>query len=193
MSFSRGASRSFAVAALLTLAGCASAPRVEPPAAVDIAQLANWEAGGRLGVSGPEGGGSGSFAWSQLGDHAQLEIRGPVGLGSVRIQMQGDGPNPELQLETANGQRLTADAAWAELEARLGAPVPAGQLRYWLRGLPAPGPHQWLKQSEAEAVLEQSGWRIEYQQFDTAAGPRLPKRMRASNGGCCVWNTFFSS
>lgn len=115
------------------IAGCATAPRpTGVPANIDLEHLDRWQARGRLGVSGPENGGSGSFDWQQRGDRTQVQIRGPVGVGSVRLELHGDPSSPALTLETADGRKLESTAAWDELEARLGAPVPAGNLRYWM-------------------------------------------------------------
>lgn len=163
-------------------AGCTVTPRtVAVPA--DLRELDRWQARGRLGVSGPENGGSGSFDWQQRGDRSEVQIRGPVGMGSVRLQLRGDA----LTLETSGGQTLEEEAAWDELETRLGAPVPAGSLRYWMLGLAAPGEHRWHEEnSEGVVTLEQDGWRIDYQRYSTEFGPRIPVRMRATNGDARV-------
>jgi outer membrane lipoprotein LolB len=168
--------------AVALTAGCAVSPStVSVPA--DLRELDRWQARGRLGVSGPESGGSGSFDWQQRGDRSDVQIRGPVGVGSVRLQLRGD----DLTLETSGGQRLEEQAAWNELEARLGAPVPAGSLRYWMLGLAAPGEHRWHEEnSEGVVTLEQGGWRIDYQRYSTEPGARVPVKMNASNGASRV-------
>lgn len=174
--------------AMAVLAGCAGAPtRTSVPVPQDLAELDRWQARGRLGVSGPVSGGSGSFDWQQRGDRTDLQIRGPVGVGSVRLQLQGEAADPSIRLETSDGQKLESDSAWNELEARLGAPVPAGSLRYWMLGLPAPGEHRWITQNEdGAATLEQNGWRIDFQRYSTEPGARVPVRMQATNGGARV-------
>lgn len=173
------------VAACAVIVGCASVP-TRPGTAIpqDLTQASHWEARGRLGVSGGGSGGSGSFAWEQRKDRADVRIRGPIGIGSVRLQMTGSGSGaaPRLKMETGDGQVFEADAAWSELESRLGARVPADKLRYWMLGLPAPGEHRWLSDPASEMpMLEQDGWRIEYQYSDTF-GARLPRRIRAASG-----------
>ncbi len=167
----------------LAIAGCAGAPtRTGMALPEDLSELAHWQARGRMGVSGAGNGGSGSFAWEQHKDRANVQIRGPVGIGSVRLQMSGSGPSPDVQLETGDGQVFQAEHAWTELEARLGTAVPAGKLRYWMLGVPAPGDHVWLSDPKSEMpLLEQDGWRIEYQYSDEF-GARLPRRIRAASG-----------
>lgn len=129
----------------VVVAGCAGAPKTNQSGTAipaDLKELDRWQARGRLGVSGPENGGSGSFEWRQRGDHADVEIRGPIGIGGVHLEMRGAGGTPELTLQTSDGRKLESDAAWSELQSRLGAAVPAGNLRFWMLGLAAPGEHQ---------------------------------------------------
>lgn len=174
------------VAALNILGACASVtPR--SPLPEHLSTLDRWQARGRIGVSGPESGGSGSFDWEQRGDRADVQIRGPVGVGSVRLQLRGSSARPALTLQTSDGQSLESEAAWAELEARLGAYIPAGNLRYWMLGLAAPGEHQWHEPIGAGVTtLEQDGWRIDYQRFSADAGARVPVKLRATSGDARV-------
>jgi outer membrane lipoprotein LolB len=184
----RGLRLSLCIASSLALfAGCtATAPRTPSPP-ISIESLDHWQARGRIGISGAEGGGSGTFEWQQHADVAKVQIRGPVGIGSVQLQVQGDAANPQLQLKTGDGATLESDAAWSELEARLGANLPAGNLRYWLLGLAAPGEHEWSAAHDAgEMSLQQQGWRIDYQRYSNEFGAKLPSRMRATSGSARV-------
>jgi outer membrane lipoprotein LolB len=171
-----------ALAACVT--GCANLGS-KPAAAIpgDLRELQRWQASGRIGVAGPDNGGSGSFDWQQREDRADVQIRGPVGIGSVHLQVAGDTANPTLRLETGNGAALESQAAWDELQARLGATLPAGNLRFWMLGIAAPGEHRWLEPGAAgEKTLEQNGWRIAYQRFSDDAGAHMPVRINATSG-----------
>lgn len=165
--------------------GCASMiPR--PSGGVvpgDLRDLQQWTANGRIGVAGPDNGGSGSFDWQQRGDRAEVQIRGPVGIGSVRLHVAGDAGNPSMKLETGNGNVLESQAAWDELEARLGATLPAGSLRFWMLGIAAPGEHRWSESGTGgEKTLEQDGWRIDYRRYSDAPGAQVPVRIDATSG-----------
>jgi outer membrane lipoprotein LolB len=164
------------VIALVTFSGCAVAPRVAAPTR-DASELTHWQASGRIAVAGATTGGSGSFTWVQSGAQAQVQMRGPVGIGGLRLTMS----DQSLRIETADGQTFEADEAQAELAARLGAQVPARDLRYWLVGLAAPGEHQWSTAADT-ATLTQQTWRIDYQRYGVTTGVRLPLKLVAVSG-----------
>ena len=169
-------------------AGCATTPR-GPGTAIpaDLKELDRWQARGRLGVSGPEHGGSGSFEWRQRGDVSDVDIRGPVGIGGVHLEMRGTGSTPDLKLQTSDGLTLQSAAAWEELQNRLGTSVPAGNLRYWMLGVAAPGEHQWHEENaNGVTTLEQDGWRIDYQRFSAERGARVAMRISATSGDARV-------
>lgn len=178
-----------AVVFLCVLAGCTTTPRIEgPQQPVDLATLKNWHASGRIAVAAAGTGGSGSFDWEQQGTKTEVRIQGPVGIGGLRLELEGDA----VALESSDGRRLQAEAAWAELEARLGAPVPARNLRYWLLGIPAPGEFRWLPPQPLQATLVQDSWQIAYERFgespQSGDSPplRLPTRLTATSGGSRV-------
>ena len=171
----------------IALGACASQPpRPTTPIPSDPSALTHWQARGRIGVSGVEGGGSGSFTWQQDDDRADINIRGPAGIGSLRLKVQGSEEDPALTLQTGDGATLESQAAWDELETRLGATVPAGHLRFWMLGLAAPGEHEWQSTAEGQKSLLQDGWRIVYQQYSNAFGALVPVRMNASSGSTRV-------
>jgi outer membrane lipoprotein LolB len=105
-----------------------------------------------------------------------VQMRGPVGIGSLRLTLS----DQAMRIETADGQTYEAGEAQSELTARLGAYVPAQDLRYWLVGVAAPGDHQWS--GTDTPTLSQNEWRIEYQRYDTMAGVRLPLKLVAVSG-----------
>jgi outer membrane lipoprotein LolB len=167
----------FATLALVALSHCQVAPP-KPPAPLpdDPARLVRWQASGRIAVSGPEGGGSASFNWVQTGEQSQVAVRGPAGIGSVRLQIAGD----TLDIETSAGH-FTAQEAESELAMRLGAPLPTQQLRYWMVGIAAPGEHRWEQQQDSRTLFQQT-WRIDYQRYALTSGVELPARWVAQSG-----------
>ena len=175
----RGWSLRFAAAgcALAWLSSCAIGPRETQVATRDASELQEWRARGRIAVAGPDGGGSGSFTWWQRGENAEINLRGPIGIGSVQLALSAN----SIRVRTGDGQEFEAEPAQEELAARLGAHVPARDLRYWMVGLAAPGEHRWTTSADT-ATLTQQDWRIEYRRFGVADGVRLPLRLEAVNG-----------
>ena len=167
--------------AALALSGCAAPPRLpEGGAAPDPATLQHWNATGRMAVKADHEGGSGAFVWSQLGATSQLDLRGPLGAGAFRLTV---GPGT-ISLADGAGRVLDAEAARAELQARLGADLPWDHLRYWMLGLAAPGEGASLSDATTAPlrVIEQSGWRLAYETFGAVQGVNLPMRFSAERG-----------
>lgn len=170
--------RAVALCTLLGLAGCAGPLRApDQGGAPDPATLVHWTASGRLAIAAGGEGGSGAFTWTQDGSTSRLELRGPLGAGTVRI-VAAPGT---LSLEDGAGRDLDADAARAHLQARLGADLPWTELRYWMLGRAAPGLPADVTEADATPwrVIEQSGWHIAYDAFTAEAGLSLPQRFTA--------------
>lgn len=157
---------------LLLNAACITQPQriVGTSAVRDAGELRDWTASGRMGISGVEQAGSGGFTWRQQADISDLQVRGPMGMGLLAIHLQGQ----RLTLQASDGTQYDAAQALAELEQRLGAPVPVAQLRYWVLGLAAPGVHQWLAPS---TTLTQEGWQIRYSDWLQRGALRLPGKV----------------
>lgn len=175
----------WAAVVALALAGCAATPRApEGVARPDPAVLDQWSASGRMAIAAGNDGGSGSFDWAQDGTTSRLDLRGPLGAGAVRLVVTPG----TLSLSDGSGRVLDADVARADLQARLGADLPWGHLRYWLLGVPAPGVEATVLDQAAAPwrVIEQAGWRLAYDSFDVVGGLNLPRRLSAERGAVRV-------
>lgn len=172
-----------AAASVLLLSACvAPVPRAQGPGqSVDLATLSQWRAIGRMAVAADGSGGSGSFDWQQQDNQSRIQIQGPLGIGGMTLLLDGSA----VQLEASDGRRLESQAALLELETRLGAPLPARNLRYWMLGIPAPGPAQWRSQGVPQ-TLEQDGWVILYERSSGQSGAQLPTRLTATSGASRV-------
>jgi outer membrane lipoprotein LolB len=175
----------WAAAVALALSGCAAPPRApEGVTRPDSAVLNQWSASGRLAIAAGNDGGSGSFDWVQDGTTSRLDLRGPLGAGAVRLVVTPG----TLSLADGSGRVLDADAARADLQARLGAELPWDHLRFWLLGVPAPGVEATVLDQDAAPwrLIEQAGWRLAYDSFDVVGGLNLPKRLTAERGAVRV-------
>jgi outer membrane lipoprotein LolB len=164
------------------LAACAGAPRVAtvPGAPVDPARVEEWSARGRMAIAFANDGGSGSFEWAQRAATTDLQLRGPLGAGALRIVTDGT----TLAVTDADGQSLDGDSARRQIRGRLGADLPLAALRYWMLGLAAPG-SEALVRAEGSATpreIVQSGWTVTFEPFTAVQGWSVPTRLTAASG-----------
>lgn len=177
-----------AAAASGLLAGCAtlSAPdlaQVSPEARwlerkAVLEQVDRFELQGRVASSGNLGM-KGDLRWQQHADGSfALNLAGPFGAGAVSVA----GSPGQVEVRTREGRQFTAEPeAW--IRQRLGWTFPIAGLRYWALGLPAPqsASHIELDADGRIAVLEQDGWRLEYDEYLPAGTVSLPRRLRATH------------
>lgn len=176
--------RAAALALIASLAGCATPPMTAPTdrtawaaRQLELARLTRWHAVGRIGVVNGQDGWHANFQWVQQNLEYRIDLIGPLGQG--RVLVQGDGR--EVTVQTQDGQHWTAPDPDALLEQTLGVRLPIGGLRYWIRGLPEPGPTTALR-TDADGRLtrlEQNGWIIDYPVYTPAAPHELPARIVA--------------
>ncbi len=173
----------------LALAGCAAAP-VAPPAGTTPEQrraalqaLDRWSLAGRVAVAAGERGGTASLDWTQAGEGAAIELRGPFGAGAVRLSLAGG----ELSLSDGETRLEGADAR-RYLERELGVALPVRELRYWVLGVPAPG-SAWEETLGPDGLPErlvQQGWAVSYERYRPVGGVELPSRVTAAAGATRV-------
>ncbi len=174
------------VGVLLTLAaltGCRTLPPAPlgtsapwPERRPQLQALAHFQLKGRVALSASGNGFNANLRWSQQQARSQIALEGPLGVGGMQIIANGS----DLDIVTPHGERISNEAAHAELNARLGFDVPIERLRYWVLG--APDPQQPSEESvdasgQHLASLVQDGWHIDYDAYTSAAGQTLPARM----------------
>ena len=186
------------VALCLTLTGCESLPTADDLTGLlpdfgsehsadalwearltALAELDQWSAVGRLGLRYPGDSITANVDWRQRGEDYRIELSGPFGQGQVRLL----GTTRSVSLETAEGERVTADSAEALVKQQLGWELPVSGLSHWLLGRPDPAlsvDFIELDDQGRPTFIEQGGWRIEYRRFaDTPVVP-LPARLDLS-------------
>jgi outer membrane lipoprotein LolB len=172
---------------ILLLASCA-APRLRPDASMLAAQAERervlsaqprWSLAGRLAISGPQDGGSGSLTWTQDGAKYRFAVSAPVTGKTWTLSGNGE----QAELSGLREQAIVGHDAASLLRRELGWNVPVLELSSWVRGLRAPGPAGIVFRSDGlPAEFAQDGWKIEYRDYDTSHAPALPRRVFASNG-----------
>jgi outer membrane lipoprotein LolB len=143
-----------------------------------LAHADHWVMQGRLGVSDGKDGGSGSFSWTQNGDHYEFVLRGPA-ISGVDFRLSG-GPD-EAVLEGMKSGPIHGPDAEALMRRALGWEVPLRDLRAWVLGLRAnSGPAEVsFGDNHLPSLLQQDGWAVDYREWDTGRQPALPTKVYA--------------
>jgi outer membrane lipoprotein LolB len=164
--------RVLALAAALLVAGCAEMQFQRPDAE------AEFELSGRIAVRFKDESSTGNFAWRHGARNDEVMLTSPLGQGVARIVRDGNA----VTLTDAEGREHRAADAEALTEQALGFRLPRAGLADWVRARPGPGPSEARKDGEGRiAELEQSGWKIEYQEW--GADGKLPARMKLTYPG----------
>lgn len=174
------------------LSACAPVRVRETPAAAaaqaareaELVQRTHWTITARIAVSNGQDGGSGELVWKQDGENYTFTVHAPVtgrtwklSGDARRATLEGVDPTPDVDTDA---ERLLHD--------RLGWDVPLVDLGAWVRGLRAPASRASVQYDERNlpAVIEQSGWKVEYRDWFGDRTPALPRRVFASRGGAHV-------
>ena len=182
--------RCVAVLLPLLVAACVPAPAVRTKG--DAGQLAaqqsreqslahadHWVMQGRLGVSDGKDGGSGSFSWTQNGNHYEFVLRGPE-ISGADFRLSG-GPDG-AQLQGLKSGPISGPDAEALMRKALGWEVPLRDLRAWVLGLRADSGAAEVSfgDNALPSLLVQDGWSVEYREWDATRQPPLPTKVYAS-------------
>ena len=145
-----------------------------------IQSFESWSFTGRLGLRVPQRSGSMSIEWLQNNQQYTLYLDGPFGASLAHIE----GDERQVSALLADGGRMTGRTPEYLMYQLTGWDLPVSSLKYWVRGLPAPGEDAQVLLSDAgvpERILQQ-GWNIEYLRFDDENGVSIPSRIRANSG-----------
>ncbi|BEV73277.1 MULTISPECIES: lipoprotein insertase outer membrane protein LolB [unclassified Paludibacterium] len=157
---------------LALLSACASKEALFRPTAGQQSSVDSpFSVSGRLAVDMAGRGHTANFEWTHSVASDELSVNTPVGTTVARLQRDAAGVT--LQ---ADGKTWQAPDVESLTQARLGWPLPLGNLVWWIRGRPAPGETEAY---DAEGNLLQQGWRIRFLSDPDAASP-YPKRVDLS-------------
>jgi outer membrane lipoprotein LolB len=180
------------LAASLLLAACTVAPTRPQTGPVSyearrthLQRVTSFHLEGRVAAAVGTEGVNASLDWTQHLARGELNLRAPLGFGSVQIVRDGD----SIELASSRGDLLTGRLAEAELARQLGFALPLDSLRYWVLGAPDPAlPAVETPNASGQlTVLEQGEWRVEYAEYrafgEGELQASLPRRMALKREG----------
>ena len=143
--------------------------------------LSTWQITGAVAAKTKNKSWTASLDWQQQAlNRYQLRLYGPLGGGTVLVEKNGrtityqDGPK---KVKTTDIDQL--------LYRETGVHVPLHNLYYWVRGVKAPGSAQ-SEQYDAQGhliQLNQSGYLVHFENYQTIKNKALPMKIRASGPG----------
>ena len=181
---SKSARRLALFCAALLVSGCASQQSVQLPEIENwhartelLSSLRNWEFSGRIAVNAGDEGFNGKLRWTQQDDSFSATVSGPLGIGTVRIESDGQ----SVIHTDKNGARTELEHAEADLYYRYGWTIPVSSLGYWVLGIPDPSlpAKTELNSDDQLAELEQGGWAVTISRYRTGGGQPMPGLLKA--------------
>ena len=156
------------------LAGCVGPGPLPEAGDRPAPGLERFRVDGKVAWRHPRDSGRAAVEWTQAGERTRLLVTGPFGTGAAVLRIDAGG----AELEAGDRLRSAADAE-VLLATELGLPLPVTRARWWILGVPAPGPGGVTERDEEgrPRTLEQAGWRIRIERWTAVDGIALPSRM----------------
>lgn len=172
---------------LVVLSGCAATrPIVDLPEIPSwelrqqvLGNITNWEFRGRIAVKAGDEGFNGKFNWTQSGDDFYATVGGPLGIGTVQIEGNGQA----IVLTDKDGVETVLHEPESELYYRYGWTIPVASLRYWALGISDPSSEAITEVDDSGHLtrLEQNNWAVKISRYRESAGQQMPRNLTASN------------
>ena len=145
-----------------------------------LVSIHKWNFVGKLSLDDGEQGGSGRLQWDVKHERSELDFHGAMGRGAWHLQISPEG----AILKEADGTEQTAAGVNALIQDRMGWPIPVDALQWWVRGLAAPGvvADEVLDPDGLLLSLEQFGWSVDFNRYDSVAGVAMPVRLDVGRG-----------
>lgn len=137
--------------------------------ALELEELIAWEWQGQIGATTPEGSSSLQVTWQQFSEtEFEIHLHGPLGHNQVLFKCD------EAECVLRAPQDTFVSQSPEELIFRyFGWDFPVENAIYWLKGMPSPNePYEFTGN-----VLQQSGWRVEYQEYHRDLPVPLPRKL----------------
>jgi outer membrane lipoprotein LolB len=169
----------------IALSSCATyTPTGQRPAWAEeqrqLAKITSWQINGSIGFKYATQTTMANLAWEQKNNNYEITLYSLLDLVSVRLE----GDENRVVFWRSATKSITAKTPEKLMADQLGWSLPLTNLRYWVRGLPAPNyPYKATFGNDQNLTsIEQQGWQISYQRFTQVGNLNLPSKMVLING-----------
>lgn len=142
-----------------------------------IGSVEQWRLLGRISLDDGDQGGSGKLQWDVTASLSTIDFHGAMGRGAWHLEIGRD----SAILKEASGNEYRAPGVDQLIQQQMGWPVPVDALKWWVRGLAAPGSIQ-EKQLDDRGLLiglAQFDWQIDFNRYSSDSGVAMPTRLDA--------------
>jgi outer membrane lipoprotein LolB len=166
--------RLVAVCLLLGLAGCATVPPAVQVQRLNPVVSTAFEADGRVALRYQAQSSTANLHWSHRIAQDIVTISSPLGSTLAVLTRTASG----VQLVDSQQHIHQAQDSRELTQQLLGVRLPLEYLTYWMLGQAVPDlPHQTTLDGDANLVqLQQAGWAVNYQRWQTLAGMNIPNK-----------------
>jgi len=169
---------------VLAVSACAYTPEIPPAGNVEVAwqqhqkqmsDLTSWKMTGRIAVSNETDSWHATLQWIQHPQEYTINIIAPFGQGGARVE----GNNNVVTMRSDEGKVTQASTAEELMQRQTGWRVPLEGMKYWARGVPAPGvfKNSVLDNTGHLAELSQSDWQIDFRSHQRINNFILPEKV----------------
>lgn len=141
-----------------------------------LEDIKHWEFTGRIGVRDDKESHSSRIRWQQHDDDYVINLWGTLNAGATEIT----GTSAGVILRQQDNAPLSASTPEQLVYDQLGYELPVSELRYWIKGIPAPDARSTpvFDIDNRLINLQQSGWSVEYLGYTNYQTESLPTRIR---------------
>jgi len=141
------------------------------------AKITSWNITGAFSVVRNQKALLANYQWRQSGKQFIIQIAGALNIAATTLM----GRPGHVTLRQSAAKVFQASSAEVLMQQQLGWYVPVSYLKYWIRGLSAPGRHKATFDRYGHLIaLKQQGWTIDFSKYQTNQGVDLPKMLRLS-------------
>jgi|GEM_PF-823329 len=146
-----------------------------------VLELETWQMLGKVSIQRDTHIWTSALNWGQHSDDYEIRFSAPLAAGGFEVA----GNRRSAELRTSSYESYRARSAEKLIDEYLGLSLPLSKLRYWLLGRTDPdGSVDQVFIDEHGQVLyfDQSGWRVEFEDYRDTVGLSLPGRVRLRSG-----------